>query len=133
MAHASRLGRMKETVPHGKLSIPKRVWHLPVAELPATTRLGSVLKAAGFATLGELHGHHISEVREQRHCGPGTVLALQRLTALAILGEFDIRHIEPADAPRALLNLIDDAIASLPSRDRHLLLQRFGQQGRRAT
>ena len=110
----------------GNLSIPNSICHLRLAELPATRRLHSVLKAWGVQKLGDLRGRNLSELLTQRHCGVRTVLALQHLIQLAVAGEFDQSRIRQSNAAEALLNLIETAIARLPNSDRRLILKRIG-------
>jgi len=123
-------GRVFE-VPHQKISIPKSVRLLKVAELPAATRLHSVLKGAGIQSLGELHGHDVGELLKQRHCGARTISALQQLIQRAVSGEFDHCRVDESNAPQALLDLTEKAIARLPHGDRRFLLRRIGAGGRR--
>jgi hypothetical protein len=123
-------GRVFE-VRHRTISIPKSVRLLSVDELPAGTRLRSVLKRAGIRNLGQLHGHDLCELLKQRHCGVRTISVLQQLIQRAVSGEFDHSRVNESNVPQALLDLSEKAIARLPHGDRQFLLRRIGAGGRR--
>src|ERR1700730_17272922 len=79
---------------HGKLLIPKSVWHLRLRELPLTTRLRSVLRTMRARTLEDLTGCDVSEFLKHRHCGVQTISALQGLIQRAIAGEFSHSRVQ---------------------------------------
>jgi len=128
--HNQRSKSLPAQVVQGKLSIPKSIRHLRVAELPGPVRLHSMFKSAGVRMLRDLNGRDLGELLEQRHCGLATITALQQLLQHALSGEFGESHVEQRDAPEELVNLIETAIERLPAGDRRLLLQRVGAGGR---
>src|SRR6266571_7573829 len=61
-----------------------------------------------------------------KNCGWRTVREIGQLIERAISGEFDEAQIEESAQPTELLRLLDEAMAKLSPRDKHLLLARIG-------
>ena len=108
------------------LVVPKSVRHLRLTQLPVSTRLSNVLGSMRIRTLGGVHGRCVGEFLRRKNCGRRSVLELEQLIQRAASGDFDDSNIEKADAPAALLNLIEAAITKLPDRDRNFVLARVG-------
>lgn len=108
------------------LVIPESVRHLRLTELPVSTRLSNVLGSMRIRTLGGVHGRRVGKFLRRKNCGRRSILELEQLIQRAASGEFDDSDIEKADAPAALLNLIEAAITKLPDRDRNFVLARVG-------
>ncbi|HEU5236486.1 MAG TPA: sigma factor-like helix-turn-helix DNA-binding protein, partial [Pyrinomonadaceae bacterium] len=80
----------------------------------------------GLRTLGDLNGRSAFELLRCKDCGWRTVRELGQLIERAISGEFDEGQIEDSARPRELLRLLEEGMAKLSPRDKHVLLARIG-------
>ncbi|KAF5407276.1 MAG: RNA polymerase sigma factor RpoS [Candidatus Udaeobacter sp.] len=99
---------------------------LRFAELPISSRLTNLVRSIGLRTLGDLNGQSPFELLRCKNCGWRTVLEIRHLIERAISGEFDEAQIEESARPTELLRLLEEGIAKLSPRDKHLLLARIG-------
>jgi Sigma-70, region 4/Bacterial RNA polymerase, alpha chain C terminal domain len=106
--------------------IPESISQLRFAELPITSRLANVVQSIGLRTLGDLKGRSASELLRCKNCGWRTVAEIEQLIERAISGEFDEARLEESARPAELLTLLEEGMAKLPPRDRHVLLARIG-------
>src|SRR6266576_3677682 len=106
--------------------IPESISQLRFAELPITSRATNLVRSIGLRTLGDLNGRSASELLRCKNCGWRTVEEVGQLIERAISGEFDEAQIEESAQPAELLRLLDEAMAKLSPRDKHLLLARIG-------
>src|SRR6266487_4095000 len=106
--------------------IPESISQLRFAELPITSRATNLVRSIGLRTLGDLNGRSASELLRCKNCGWRTVEEVGQLIERAISGEFDEAQIEESAQPTELLRLLDEAMAKLSPRDKHLLLARIG-------
>src|SRR4029434_3895965 len=109
--------------------IPESISQLRFAELPITSRLANVVQSIGLRTLGDLNGRSASELLRCKNCGWRTVREVGQLIERAISGEFDEAQIEESARPTELLRLLEEGMAKLSPRDKHLLLARIGGEG----
>jgi Sigma-70, region 4/Bacterial RNA polymerase, alpha chain C terminal domain len=106
--------------------IPESISELRFAELPITTRLANVVQSIGLRTLRDLNGQSASELLRCKNCGWRTVVEIGQLIERAVSGEFDEAQIEDSGRPMELLRLLEEGMAKLSPRDKHLLLARIG-------
>src|SRR4030095_3189334 len=111
------------------LVVPESISQLRFAELPITSRLANVVQSIGLRTLGDLNGRSASELLRCKDCGWRTVVEIGQLIERAISGEFDEAEIEESARPTELLRLLEEGMAKLSPRDKHLLLARIGGEG----
>jgi hypothetical protein len=109
--------------------VPESISQLRFAELPITSRLTNLVRSIGLRTLGDLNGQSAFELLRCKNCGWRTVLEIRHLIERAISGEFDEAQIEESAQPRELLRLLEEGMARLSPRDKHLLLARIGGEG----
>jgi hypothetical protein len=108
------------------LVVPESISKLRFAELPITGRLTNLVRSIGLRTLGDLNGRSAFELLRCKNCGWRTVVEIGQLIERAISGEFDEAQIEESARPTELLKLLEEGIAKLSPRDKHLLLARIG-------
>src|SRR5215470_8322301 len=106
--------------------VPESISQLGFAELPITNRLKKLVRSIGLQTLGDLNGRSAFELLRCKNCGWRTVTEVGQLIERAIAGEFDETQIEESARPRELLTLLEEGMAKLPPRDKHLLCARIG-------
>ena len=106
--------------------VPESISQLRFNELPITKRLAHFVRSIGVQTLGDLNGGTALELLRYKNCGWRTVREIGQLIERAISGEFDETQIEESAQPTELLRLLEEAIAKLSPRDKHLLLARIG-------
>jgi hypothetical protein len=106
--------------------VPESISQLRFAELPITSRLTNLVRSIGLRTLGDLNGRSASELLRCKNCGWRTVGEVGQLIERAISGEFDEAQIEESARPTELLRLLEEGMAKLSPRDKHLLLARIG-------
>jgi hypothetical protein len=106
--------------------VPESISQLRFAELPISSRLTNLVRSIGLRTLRDLNGQSAFELLRCKNCGWRTVLEIRHLIERAISGEFDEAQIEESAQPRELLRLLEEGIAKLSPRDKHLLLARIG-------
>jgi hypothetical protein len=111
------------------LVVSESISQLRFAELPITNRLANVVQSIGIRTLGDLNGRSASELLRCKNCGWRTVGEVGQLIERAISGEFDEAQIEESARPTELLRLLEEGMANLSPRDKHLLLARIGGEG----
>jgi Sigma-70, region 4/Bacterial RNA polymerase, alpha chain C terminal domain len=111
------------------LVVPESISQLRFAELPITSRLANVVQSIGLRTLGDLNSRSASELLRCKNCGWRTVVEIGQLIERAISGEFDEAEIEESARPTELLRLLEEGMAKLSPRDKHLLLARIGGEG----
>jgi hypothetical protein len=106
--------------------VPESISQLRFAELPITSRLANVAQSIGLRTLGDLNGRRAFELLRCKNCGWRTVRELGQLIERAISGEFNEGQIEESARPMELLRLLEEGMAKLSPRDKHVLLARIG-------
>jgi hypothetical protein len=106
--------------------VPNSISQLRFAELPITSRLTNFVRSIGLRTLGDLNGRRAFELLRCKNCGWRTVVEIGQLIERAISGEFDEAQIEESARPTELLRLLEEGMAKLSPRDKHLLLARIG-------
>lgn len=106
--------------------VPESISQLRFAELPITSRLANVAQSIGLRTLGDLNGRSAFELLRCKDCGWRTVGEIGQLVERAISGEFGEAQIEASARPTELLRLLEEGIAKLSPRDKHVLLARIG-------
>jgi Sigma-70, region 4 len=106
--------------------VPDSISQLRFAELPITSRLTNFVRSIGLRTLGDLNGRSAFELLRCKNCGWRTVAEIGQLIERAISGEFDEAQIEEAARPTELLRLLEEGMAKLSPREKHLLLARIG-------
>jgi DNA-directed RNA polymerase alpha subunit len=104
------------------LVVPKSISQLRFAELPITSRLTNLVRSIGLRTLGDLNGRSAFELLRCKNCGWRTVVEIGQLIERAISGEFDEAQIEESARLTELLRLLEEGMAKLSPRDKHLLL-----------
>src|SRR4029434_6385437 len=109
--------------------VPESISQLQFAELPITTRLTSFVRSIGLRTLGDLNGRTAFELLRCKNCGWRTVVEIGQLIERASSGVFDEAEIEESARPTELLRLLEEGMAKLSPRDKHLLLARIGGEG----
>jgi hypothetical protein len=115
-------------VPRNNVSlvVPGSISQLRFAELPITRRLTNFVRLIGLRTLGDLNGRSAFELLRCKNCGWRTVVEIAQLIERAISGEFDEAQIEESARLTELLRLLEEGMAKLSPRDKHLLLARIG-------
>ena len=108
------------------LVVPESISRLRFAELPITSRLTNLVRSIGLRTLGDLNGRSAFELLRCKNCGWRTVVEIGQLIERAISGEFDEAQIEESARPTELIRLLEEGMAKLSPRDKHLLLARIG-------
>jgi hypothetical protein len=106
--------------------VPESISQLRFAELPITSRLTNLVRSIGLRALGDLNGRSAFELLRCKNCGWRTVVEIRQLIERAISGEFDEAQIEGSARPTDLLRLLEEGMAKLSPRDKHLLLARIG-------
>jgi hypothetical protein len=106
--------------------VPESVSQLRFAELPITRRLTNFVRSIGLRRLADLNGQSAFELLRCKNCGWRTVVEVGQLIERASSGEFVEAQIEESARPTELLRLLEEGIAKLSSRDKHLLLARIG-------
>jgi hypothetical protein len=106
--------------------VPESISQLRFAELPITSRLKNLVRSIGLRTLGDLKDRSAFELLQCKNCGWRTVVEIGQLIERAISGEFDEAQIEESARPTELLRLLEEGMAKLSPRDKHLLLARIG-------
>src|SRR4029434_4753839 len=106
--------------------VPESMSQVQFAELPITTRLTGFVRSIGLRTLGDLNGRTAFELLRCKNCGWRTVVEIGQLIERASSGEFVEAQIEESARRTELLRLLEEGIAKLSSRDKHLLLARIG-------
>ena len=106
--------------------VPESISQLRFAELPITNRLTNFVRSIGLRTLGDLNGRSAFELLRCKNCGRRTVVEIGQLIERASSGEFDEAQIEESARPTELLRLLEEGMANLSPRDKHLLLARIG-------
>jgi hypothetical protein len=109
--------------------VPESISQLRFAELPITNRLANVVQSIGIRTLGDLNGRSASELLRCKNCGWRTVGEVGQLIERAISGEFGEGQIEESARPMEFLRLLEEEMAKLSPRDKHVLLARIGGEG----
>ena len=114
---------------------------LRLEELPMPTRLGNVLRARRYTTIGDLHGCDLRKLARDQNCGQKTILQLKQLLRRAEAGEFTpvpplqvelTTDCSPssADALTSVIRFIAVGMSSVSERDREIVRQRlFGDKG----
>ena len=106
--------------------VPESISQLRFAELPITSRLTNLVRSIGLRALGDLNGRSAFELLRCKNCGWRTIVEIRQLIGRAISGEFDEAQIEGSARPTDLLRLLEEGMAKLSPRDKHLLLARIG-------
>ena len=129
---------------NNRLFIPERYKEISLSRLPLSVRLNNVLAKADCKVLGDLQNLDFNEFRKTRNCGEKTVVEL-----FEFIRRIQSSNAASADSRRAaavegapdnqpldvlvkelnlleLLNFINEYIAELPTRDKIVLLDRFG-------
>ena len=106
--------------------VPESISQLRFAELPITSRLTNFVRSIGLGTLGDLNGRSAFELLRCKNCGWRTVVEIGQLIERASSGEFDEAQIEESAWPTELLRLLEEGMANLSPREKHLLLARIG-------
>ena len=63
--------------PEDFIRIPRLMRTQLLDDAPISTRMRNVLTTAGYRSLGDLHGHRLSELERLRNCGKESLLELQ--------------------------------------------------------
>ena len=109
------------------LNVPPRAHDWALSHLPLSPRLASVLEEWGCGSLGDLHGKSLAEFMGRHQCGARTLTELQELLEQVGAGQFDRLFENRQEFKVApLLTSLNDALETLPSRDREALLLRYG-------
>jgi hypothetical protein len=108
--------------------VPESISQLRFSELPITNRLKNFVRSIGLRTIGDLKGRSAFELLRCKNCGWRTVVEIGRLIDRAICGEFDESQIEESAQPMELLRLLEEGMAKLSLRDKHLLVARSGRE-----
>jgi Bacterial RNA polymerase, alpha chain C terminal domain len=108
------------------LVVPESISQLRFTELPITIRLTNFVRSIGLRTLGDLNGQSPFELLRCKNCGWRTLVEVGQLIERASSGEFDEAQIEESARPTELLRLLEEGMAKLSPRDKHLLLARIG-------
>jgi hypothetical protein len=106
--------------------VAESISQLQFAELPISSRLTNFVRSIGLGTLGDLNGRSAFELLRCKNCGWRTVVEIGQLIERASAGEFDEAQIEESARPTELLRLLEEGMANLSPRDKHLLLARIG-------
>jgi hypothetical protein len=107
------------------LVVPDSISQLRFSELPITSRLTNLVRSIGLRTLGDLNGRSAFELLRCKNCGWRTVVEIGQLIERAISGEFDEAQIEESARLTELSKLLEEGMAKLSTRDKHLLVARI--------
>ena len=123
------------------ISVSAEARSLRLKELPMPNRLGNVLRARRYTTIGDLHGCDLRELARDQNCGRKTILQLKQLLRRAEAGEFTpvpplqvelATDCSPSsdDALTSVIRFIDVGMRSVSERNREIVRQRlFGDKG----
>jgi len=106
--------------------VPESISQLRFTELPTTSRLTNFVRSIGLRRLADLNGRSAFELLRCKNCGWRTVVEIGQLIERASSGEFDEAQGEESARPTELLRLLEEGVANLSPRDKHLLLARIG-------
>ena len=112
------------------LRVPSHALDWAVSHLPLSARLASVLEEWGCRSLGDLHDRSLAELLARQSCGARVLSELQDLLQQVATGRLDRLFENSRELKVApLFTSLNDALETLPSRDREALLLRYGGDG----
>jgi len=112
------------------VNVPSHTVSWSLEDAPLSPRLRNALRKKGYRRLGDLHGKTFLKLLRIQGCGVGSVTELKRFLDRLQAGEFDrIEAHNASEAPRVVVERIDEFCAKLTKRDRDILFRRLGAQG----
>ncbi len=111
------------------LFVPASAQAINPFDLPLSVRLEGTLRRRNIVRLGDLDGVSLSEFRRMENVGKKTIEELVRIIERAAHGEFGSVAENVPWNPGEFVRTVDALIGSLPTRDRDILLLRFGGTG----